>query len=282
MGPTGLKHVGATVLSALSPRSRLPRPRTAVTSPGDAAAPGHQRCPPPLFHTPFGLHAAGPRSSRDGKERGGEAVASCGCPAPATPPASPCLRRYLQKQALNGTPCVPFPAALAGSSQEGGRRQRLSRHLLVTLRDWDSGRLQAARWEAGCGTKCFSSACKESSPALSLLTTGSLHAAGAFPPLCHRCFAALRKFELNTLPPGFGAQGRLKQHCCHPHLSPIFTFQSNKCSRIPHESHRRAGTIEITNCFTSCLLPPPCSNTSVCRCCQRNKRGPRKGGRAQP
>lgn len=156
------------MLSALSPRSRLPRPRTAVTSPGDAAAPGHQRCPPPLFHTPFGLHAAGPRSSRDGKERGGEAVASCGCPAPATPPASPCLRRYLQKQALNGTPCVPFPAALAGSSQEGGRRQRLSRHLLVTLRDWDSGRLQAARWEAGCGAKCFSSACKESSPALSL------------------------------------------------------------------------------------------------------------------
>lgn len=117
---------------------------------------------------------------------------------------------------------------------------------------------------------------------LSLLTPGSLHAAGAFPPLCHRCFAALRKFELNTLPPGFGAQGRLKQHCCHPHLSLIFTFQSNKCSRIPHESHRRAGTIEITNCFTSCLLPPACSNTSVCRCCQRNKRGPRKGGRAQP
>lgn len=134
----------------------------------------------------------------------------------------------------------------------------------------------------GCGAKCFSSACKESSPALSLLTTGSLHAAGAFPPLCHRCFAALRKFEINTLPSGFGAQGRLKQHCCHPHLSLIFTFQSNKCSRIPHVSHRRAGTIEITNCFTSCLLPPPCSNTSVCRCCQRNKRGPRKGGRAQP
>lgn len=115
------------------------RRRSSRSSPRTGAA--HQRCPPPLSHTPFGIHAAGPRSSRGGKERGGSCCVlllpgSCDAP-PLSVPVPVYAGASPEWDAL-----CPFPSSSGwkesgrGEEEEArplGIGQRLSRHLFTLV-----------------------------------------------------------------------------------------------------------------------------------------------------